>query len=377
MLVFISTQVRLAEQSSLKVKFAEGASTNSQVVIGETSTVTVNVICDDCSDSKSISVHLNAKLDVANIVDLVIPTALTLKSSTTSLPISFTGKVPGVVVVSLLIRTQDESVKMTNDLIHRIRVGKYKSAEYLSSILGWIYVLVWNVSSYPQLIKNFRRKSIVGVHLDYLCYNTIGHSFYTLYNFAMYFWPVVQNEYRRRHPMSQSPVEFNDLFFPAHAALCCYTMVIQACFYERGKQTVSNMCKMVSAGILVVALWKVNSAICSSLPWLDVIYYLSAVKLIITLLKYFPQALLIYRRKSTHGWAITATILDLMGGVFSLAQMFLLAYNHDDWSTLSGNMAKLGLGLFSVMFDVIFSIQHFILYGNHRREDKRALLNEL
>ena len=76
-----------------------------------------------------------------------------------------------------------------------------------------------------------------------------------------------------------------------------------------------------------------------------------------------------------------------MGGVFSLAQMFLLAYNHgelisftlklekkkieknreilfiDDWSTLSGNMAKLGLGLFSVMFDVIFSIQHFILYG--------------
>ena len=166
-LVFILTQVRLAEQSSLKVKFAEGASTNSQVVIGETSTVTVNVICDDCSDSKSISVHLNAKLDVANIVDLVIPTALTLKSSTTSLPISFTGKVPGVVVVSLLI--QDESVKMTNDLTHRIRVGKYKSAEYLSSILGWIYVLVWNVSSYPQLIKNFRRKSIVGVHLDYLC----------------------------------------------------------------------------------------------------------------------------------------------------------------------------------------------------------------
>ena len=34
----------------------------------------------------------------------------------------------------------------------------------------------------------------------------------------------------------------------------------------------------------------------------------------------------------------------------------------DDWSTLSGNVAKLGLGLFSVLFDVIFSIQHFILY---------------
>jgi len=361
-LVIISTQLSFTEQSSLR--FALDA-TSSQVVIGETSIVTVDVMCDECSVSKSISVRLNAKLDVDNIVELAIPTALTLRSSTTSFPISITGKIPGVVVVSLFIRTQDESVNigMTDDLIHRIRVGKYKSAEYLSSILGWIYVLVWNVSSYPQLIKNFRRRSIVGVHLDYLSYNTIGHSFYTLYNFAMYFWPVVQNEYRRRHPMSQSPVEFNDLFFPAHAALCCYIMVIQACFYERGKQTVSNVCKMISAGILVVALWKANSAICSSLPWLDVIYYLSTVKLIITLLKYLPQALLNYRRKSTHGWAITATILDLMGGVFSLAQMFLLAYNHDDWSTLSGNVAKLGLGLFSVMFDVIFSIQHFILYG--------------
>lgn len=158
---------------------------------------------------------------------------------------------------------------MTDDLIHRIRVGKYKSAEYLSSILGWIYVLVWNVSSYPQLIKNFRRRSIVGVHLDYLSkifwthlssflyningltgYNTIGHSFYTLYNFAMYFWPVVQNEYRRRHPMSQSPVEFNDLFFPAHAALCCYIMVIQACFYEVGilqHWTCSSLCQFWSS----------------------------------------------------------------------------------------------------------------------------------
>ena len=193
----------------------------------------------------------------------------------------------------------------------------------------------------------------MGVHLDYLCktlyvqqfcvhtyfissptltgYNTIGHTFYTLYNLGMYFWPAVQNEYKRRHPMSMSPVEFNDLFFPAHCAMCCYIMVIQACFYERGKQQVSAVCKTISSCILLVALWKVNSAICSSLPWLDVIYYLSTVKLIITLLKYLPQALLNYRRKSTHGWAINASLLDLMGGIFSLAQMFLLAWNHGEY----------------------------------------------
>ena len=140
---------------------------------------------------------------------------------------------------------------------------------------------------------------------------------------------------------------------------------------------------MIVTVILTVAAWKTHCAINLTLPWLDVIYYLSTVKLIITLLKYLPQALLNYKRKSTHGWAINASLLDLMGGVFSLAQMFLLAWNHgestmlnkagicekiwvfyfsDDWSSLQGNVAKLGLGLFSVMFDVIFAIQHFVLY---------------
>ena len=95
--------------------------------------------------------------------------------------------------------------------------------------------------------------------------------------------------------------------------------------------------------ILIVAAWKAHCAIDLSLPWLDVIYYLSTVKLIITLLKYLPQALLNYRRKSTHGWAINASLLDLMGGVFSLAQMFLLAWNHgkiDEMSFYSSDYGK-------------------------------------
>ena len=133
--------------------------------------------------------------------------------------------------------------------------------------------MVWNISSYPQLIKNFKRRSIVGVHLDYLCknrnslnfalfsillslgYNTVGHTFYTLYNLAMYFWPVVKDEYNLRHPLSLSPVEFNDLFFPAHAALCCYIMVVQAYFYEvsskyprRKKNNIIKLISIISEG---------------------------------------------------------------------------------------------------------------------------------
>ena len=79
------------------------------------------------------------------------------------------------------------------------------------------------------------------------------------------------------------------------------------------------------------------------------------------------------------------TFLDLIGGIFSLAQMVLLAWDHgnclpwcinyifiskvpflfhssDDWSSLYGNIAKLGLGLISLAFDFVFIVQHYILY---------------
>ena len=61
--------------------------------------------------------------------------------------------------------------------------------------------------------------------------------------------------------------------------------------------------------------------------WLDFLYACSYVKLIITLVKYLPQAVMNYRRKSTMGWSIGNVLLDFTGGVLSIAQMFILAYN--------------------------------------------------
>ena len=66
----------------------------------------------------------------------------------------------------------------------------------------------------------------------------------------------------------------------------------------------------------------------SPFEWLDLLYYLSAVKLLITLLKYIPQVYLNFQRKSTQGWAIGTSLLDLIGGIFSLVQMILIAWDH-------------------------------------------------
>ena len=75
-----------------------------------------------------------------------------------------------------------------------------------------------------------------------------------------------------------------------------------------------------------------------------------------------PQAYMNYRRKSTAGWSIGNVLLDFTGGFFSISQMFVLAYNNDDWSSFFGDPTKFFLGLFSVMFDVFFMLQHYVFY---------------
>ena len=79
-------------------------------------------------------------------------------------------------------------------------------------------------------------------------------------------------------------------------------------------------------------------------------------------MKYIPQAWANYRRKSTVGWSINQVLLDLIGGVLSIAQLVIDSSLQSDWSGITGNPVKLGLANVSIIFDVIFMVQHFILY---------------
>ena len=42
--------------------------------------------------------------------------------------------------------------------------------------------------------------------------------------------------------------------------------------------------------------------------------------------------------------------------------MGLIAYNYDDWRTFLGDFTKFGLAALSILYDVIFIIQHYCLY---------------
>lgn len=111
-----------------------------------------------------------------------------------------------------------------------------------------------------------------------------------------------------------------------------------------------------------------------------------------------------YKRRSTKGWSIGAVLLDVVGGFCSIVQMFMNVYNYngkpqkrlfeinticpnliisifesssnicfffilESLAWLLSNPTKLWLGIFSLLFDLIFVIQHYCLYNGDSEEE--------
>ncbi|CAN6448938.1 unnamed protein product [Victoria cruziana] len=89
-----------------------------------------------------------------------------------------------------------------------------------------------------------------------------------------------------------------------------------------------------------------------------------------TAIKYIPQAVMNFARKSTVGWSIGNILLDLLGGVTNFAQMGVQSIDQRSLINFYGNMGKLLLSLEVVLFDLLFVIQHYVLYptGKERRD---------
>ncbi|XP_063848896.1 cystinosin homolog [Scylla paramamosain] len=271
----------------------------------------------------------------------------------------------GVGHTTLVVNATPPNMTDVSSAFLRVFVSHSKELDYFSDVVGWVYFVAWSVSFYPQTYSNWRRRSVIGFHFDFLSLNVVGFFMYSVFNICLYWSPIIQSQYFHRHPYGVNPVQLNDVIFSIHAFAACMIQVFQCCMYERGDQHVSKTAKVILGAIALVTGVMVVLGAAVVVQWLDFLYYVSYVKLFITLIKYIPQAYYNYQRKSTSGWSIGNILLDFTGGTLSIAQMFILAYNYHDWSSIFGDPTKFGLGLFSVVFDIFFMIQHYVLYrGN-------------
>ncbi|KAI3871626.1 hypothetical protein MKX03_005809 [Papaver bracteatum] len=234
--------------------------------------------------------------------------------------------------------------------------------EITYEVLGWIAFFSWSFSFYPQVILNFRRKSVVGLNFDFVVLNLTKHSSYLIYNASLYFSPVVQRQYREKYGLGEMiPVAANDVAFSTHAVILTAFTLYQVYIYDRGTQKISRTCLAISS-----VVW-VSAAVCvfmawPSQSWLWLVTVFNSIQVFMTAIKYIPQAILNFTRKSTVGWSIGNILLDLLGGVTNYAQMATQSIDQGSWVNFYGNIGKTLLSLASIFFDLLFMVQHYLLY---------------
>lgn len=206
---------------------------------------------------------------------------------------------------------------------------------------------------------------------------SLGFAAYFVSNVAFYYSPAVRAQYAARNRGLTPTVQFNDITFALHALVLSLVTVSQYLarpawgFSPSSATRPSRFILGVAAGcvigVLATVLVVASSATAAPDPvtdWcgLDVVYAVGYVKLVVTLVKYTPQIVANWRNKSTQGWSIWQVLLDLAGGVLSVAQQGIDSWLQRDWSGITGNPVKFALGNASMVYDSVFMWQHYVLY---------------
>nr|ACO14789.1 Cystinosin homolog [Caligus clemensi] len=319
-------------------------------------------------DSNVIPLHFFAQTQ--GIISIENPN-ITVNEPNKSKRIDFTltadALAPGECVINVSSTNPNVYLKLATI---KVKVMKSEALDIFSQVIGWSYFIAWSISFYPQVYENWRRKSVIGLNFDFLFLNTVGFTLYSLFNTGMFWVPSIQEEYFLNNPSGVNPVKLNDVIFSIHAAIVCFFTIYQCYIYERGNQRVSRVCRVIILGVVLVVAIFVGLSFSSTITWLEFLYICSYCKLGISLIKYMPQAYMNYQRKSTLGWSIGNVLLDFTGGILSIGQMLVDAYNFSDWGSLLGDPTKMGLGFFSVAFDLIFIFQHYVLYRKRWSSDE-------
>jgi cystinosin len=251
--------------------------------------------------------------------------------------------------------------------------------DFLSELLGWGYFTCWSLSFYPQFLLNCKKSNTEGLSVDFTWLNFIGFACYAIFNCMLFFNARVKQDDESRG--GAGLVKLNDVFFALHALVLTTLTLAQVYWYARktvvqplplNKAIRNAICLVILFLLLTVRetlarnyRWDPEADFFShnAWTWLGWCLLLSFVKLGVTLTKYFPQAMLNYRRKSTVGWSIGNVVLDFSGGALSLAQLCVdVVAERGSIVHVLDNPVKLFLALFSIAFDVLFMFQHFYLY---------------
>ncbi len=222
------------------------------------------------------------------------------------------------------------------------------------------------------MLLNHRRRSTIGLSPDFQILNVFGFIAYSIYNASLLYWPAVRLEYQWRNLVEENLVQVNDLVFALHAATLTSITIIQIGYYDwrHGKQLPHiSIYLFLFFSLLAISVysWLIywsdqRNRHNAPWTWLDLVQLLGYLKLIITAIKYLPQAWANCRNQSTDGWSIENVLLDFTGGFLSMVQLLMDCVATGDWIGIVDAPGKFGLSILSMSYDIFFMVQHYILY---------------
>ncbi|KAK5425609.1 hypothetical protein LTR34_010956 [Exophiala xenobiotica] len=207
--------------------------------------------------------------------------------------------------------------------------------------------LSWSASFYPQPRMNWKRKSTLGLAIDFPLLNVVGFLCYSISSCWFLYSTTIRSQYAARHPASPEPtVQFNDVAFGVPAVVLVVLTYSQ--FFPQlwgfkvssrqraAKPVLGIMWGSVLAVLAVMAVvvhrsgWRQQDP--QDWAWVDVssgdayhpaALYSGLCEAHLHLGQIFPRVVVNFNRQSTVGWSITQILFDITGGVLSLLQLII------------------------------------------------------
>lgn len=249
-------------------------------------------------------------------------------------------------------------------------------------LLGLIYVCAWSISMYPPVLNNWKQGSTIAISVDFVLLNTTGY-FYLILSLLLqlYRWipanGLIENDDKTRMPIRPKVSQF-DFCYCLHGFIMNWVLVTQVLFgiklwkfkadhHQKRMKTAYYRFLMISLTVFTMLTLKFGyeNAIegwenARTLSYCNNLFLL---KISMSLVKYLPQVIHNYDRKSMKGFAIQSVILDITGGVASMLQLIWQLCEDEafDYLAFIANFGKIGLAIVTLTFNFIF-ISQWLLY---------------
>lgn len=243
----------------------------------------------------------------------------------------------------------------------------------LTTACGWIYAIVWGLSFYPALYLNYTLKTSDSVSLDYIFLNIVGYLCYSVSLWLQLYSDNVIAQFMVNFDGRRPILSGADLFYAFHGLFILLVLLSQIVYGERlwsfqNDRTHFRLHRLTKMVFVLIFVFLFGSWLSGDQKFklLTFALNLAFFKIIISLIKYIPQVMHNYRRKSMYGVSRLQLSLDVTGAVFCMLE-FVLKNDLPIVEAIHANRGKVGITTVTFIFAAVFWYQIWI-YGGERKD---------